>query len=102
MSIVLKGGVLANKSQAKFSPEDLEKIGQTLGVDVDDLNAQIGPHWWPQRSLGPIPPTDPVIYRLYEVRRLNSTYSTSYEFSTPGRFGLWATNQGREIILAFC
>ncbi|KAJ7879364.1 cyanate lyase C-terminal domain-containing protein [Mycena leptocephala] len=29
-------------------------------------SAEIGDQWWPSRGLGPIPPTDPVIYRLYE------------------------------------
>jgi len=52
--------------QAKLSAEELRNIGQTLGVDTSELLAQIGPHWTPHRTLGPIPPTDPVIYRLYE------------------------------------
>jgi cyanate lyase len=60
--------ILAYEAQAKLSPEELLNIGQTLGVDASELLAQIGPHWTPHRTLGPIPPTDPVIYRLYEVR----------------------------------
>ncbi|KAF8912568.1 cyanate lyase C-terminal domain-containing protein [Mucidula mucida] len=35
--------------QAKFTEEDSRKY-----------------HWWPNRGLGPMPPTDPVIYRLYD------------------------------------
>ena len=62
--------ILAYEAQAKLSAEELLKIGQTLGVDASELLAQIGPHWTPHRTLGPIPPTDPVIYRLYEVRLL--------------------------------
>ncbi|TFL04200.1 cyanate lyase C-terminal domain-containing protein [Pterulicium gracile] len=52
--------------QAKFSPEDLAKVGQALDIPEKELTAGLGDHWWPNRGLGPIPPTDPVIYRLYE------------------------------------
>ncbi|KAJ7676591.1 cyanate lyase C-terminal domain-containing protein [Mycena polygramma] len=52
--------------QAKFTPEDLNKISELLEIQVVDLQAGLGDHWWPNRGLGPIPPTDPVIYRLYE------------------------------------
>jgi len=52
--------------QAKFGPGDLDKIAKFLDLAPADLHAQIGAHWWPQRSLGPTPPTDPLIYRLYE------------------------------------
>lgn len=31
------------------------------------LIAELGPHWYPNRGIGPIPPTDPVIYRLFEA-----------------------------------
>lgn len=54
-------------AQAKFSEQDLQRLSENLGVDLGQLRAEIGPHWFPQRSLGPIPPTDPVIYRLHEV-----------------------------------
>jgi len=52
--------------QAKFSAEELKAVAFVLSVDPSSLNAEIGSHWWPHRGLGPIPPTDPVIYRLYE------------------------------------
>ncbi|THH13876.1 hypothetical protein EW146_g6389 [Bondarzewia mesenterica] len=52
--------------QAKGSAEDLAQISQTLGVPQDDLIAELGDHWFPNRGIGPIPPTDPVIYRLFE------------------------------------
>ncbi|KAJ7463851.1 cyanate lyase C-terminal domain-containing protein [Mycena galericulata] len=53
--------------QAKFTPEELKKLAQVLGLPTpDELEAGLGDHWWPSRGLGPIPPTDPVIYRLYE------------------------------------
>jgi cyanate lyase len=52
--------------QAKFSPEELVKVSEVLGIPHDNLTDTLGEHWWPNRGLGPVPPTDPVIYRLYE------------------------------------
>ncbi|KAJ7760832.1 cyanate lyase C-terminal domain-containing protein [Mycena maculata] len=52
--------------QAKFTPEELKKVSEVLDIDVGLVRAGLGDHWWPQKGLGPIPPTDPVIYRLYE------------------------------------
>ncbi|PBL04100.1 Cyanase [Armillaria gallica] len=52
--------------QAKFTPEELQKVAETLEVPSSDLVGGLGDHWWPNRGLGPMPPTDPVIYRLYE------------------------------------
>ncbi|KAJ7214520.1 cyanate lyase C-terminal domain-containing protein [Mycena pura] len=51
--------------QAKFTPEELARVSEYLGIS-SDLQAELGAHWWPNRGLGPMPPTDPVIYRLYE------------------------------------
>jgi cyanate lyase len=40
---------------------------KALDLPADnELHAFLGPHWWPQRGLGPVPPQDPVIYRLFE------------------------------------
>ncbi|KAJ7866669.1 cyanate lyase C-terminal domain-containing protein [Mycena leptocephala] len=58
--------------QAKFTPEELNKLFEVLGLSPDsqtgqELQAALSDHqWWPNRGLGPMPPTDPVIYRLYE------------------------------------
>ncbi|KAI0784564.1 Cyanase [Abortiporus biennis] len=52
--------------QARLSPEDILKISDLLQIDHSSLNAQLGENWFPHRGLGPMPPTDPVIYRLYE------------------------------------
>ncbi|KAF9457867.1 cyanate lyase C-terminal domain-containing protein [Collybia nuda] len=54
--------------QAKFSEDELRKLAEVLEVPVAETLAGLGDHWWPNRGLGPVPPTDPVIYRLYEVR----------------------------------
>ncbi|KAH9917027.1 cyanate lyase C-terminal domain-containing protein [Fomitopsis serialis] len=52
--------------QAKLSEEELAKLSQFLEIPHSDLAAELGANWWPRRGLGPMPPTDPVLYRLYE------------------------------------
>ncbi|KAJ7271628.1 cyanate lyase C-terminal domain-containing protein [Mycena rebaudengoi] len=52
--------------QAKFTSEELYKISQVLEFSTAWLEEAFGDQQWPNRGLGPIPPTDPVIYRLYE------------------------------------
>ncbi|KAJ7692458.1 cyanate lyase C-terminal domain-containing protein [Mycena rosella] len=52
--------------QAKFTGEELAALATALDIPTGELQAGLGDHWWPNRGLGPIPPTDPVIYRLYE------------------------------------
>jgi len=55
--------------QAKFTKDELTKFCEVLDVATVEASGEIGEHWWPNRGqLGPIPPQDPVIYRLYEVR----------------------------------
>jgi hypothetical protein len=53
--------------QAKFTEEELGKVAELLAVPKAAALAALGNHWWPNRGLGPIPPHDPVIYRLFEV-----------------------------------
>ncbi|KAI4517605.1 Cyanase [Schizophyllum commune Tattone D] len=51
--------------QAKPDAEELAKLGDVLGLS--SLKEEVSPQWWPMRGgLGSTPPTDPVIYRLYE------------------------------------
>ncbi|KIM35023.1 hypothetical protein M413DRAFT_370146 [Hebeloma cylindrosporum] len=52
--------------QAKFSEEELKKVAGVLGIPSASALGELGNHWWPNRGLGPMPPQDPVIYRLYE------------------------------------
>jgi len=53
--------------QAKPEPKDMESLSKLLGVSFTQFNAEHGDQWWPHRGqVGPMPPTDPVIYRLYE------------------------------------
>ncbi|KAN0092618.1 cyanase [Tylopilus felleus] len=53
--------------QAKLSPEEVEALARVLDIPAASIQSELGPHWWPSRGLGPSPPTDPVIYRLYEA-----------------------------------
>lgn len=51
-----------------MEPQDIANLAQTLDIQQDAISAELGPHWWPRRGLGPMPPNDPVLYRLFEVR----------------------------------
>jgi len=57
--------------QAKATEDELRNLFNVFGVVHDSVGtdrviAQLGSHWYPNRGIGPIPPTDPVIYRLFE------------------------------------
>lgn len=67
--------------QAKFSPEELEKLSVALELDLDFLKVDIGEQWWPDRGLGEMPPRDPVIYRLFEVRHLPHWLSQNHTWT---------------------
>ncbi|KAI0514446.1 cyanate hydratase [Xylaria bambusicola] len=52
--------------QAQASPEDVGKLSNLLGVPKEALEASMG--GFPDRGRsGPMPPVEPLIYRLYEV-----------------------------------
>lgn len=56
--------------QAQASAEDVAKLGELLGLAGSTLTAQgLGPGaGFPDRGrAGPMPPVEPLIYRLYEV-----------------------------------
>lgn len=53
--------------QAKATPEQLQALTSFLGIQQATITAELGENWYPDRGVGPIPPTDPVIYRLYEA-----------------------------------
>jgi len=53
--------------QAKFTNEELVEVSKVLEIPSTESLGALGEHWWPNRGLGPIPPHDPVIYRLYEA-----------------------------------
>ncbi|OBZ72404.1 Cyanate hydratase, partial [Grifola frondosa] len=52
--------------QAKLSSEELVKLSEVLELPQGNLHEEIGENWFPHRGIGPMPPTDPVLYRLYE------------------------------------
>jgi len=53
--------------QAKPTPKDVEGLSRILDIDHGRFIAEHGEHWWPHRgAVGPMPPTDPVLYRLFE------------------------------------
>ncbi|KDE07276.1 cyanate hydratase [Microbotryum lychnidis-dioicae p1A1 Lamole] len=53
--------------QAKPTKEDLEGLSKCLGVDHNSLVSTMGEHFYPERGLGVTPPTDALLYRLYEI-----------------------------------
>ena len=53
--------------QASASGEEAEKLAQTLGVDNDMAMELTG---FPLKGLGPVVPTDPLIYRFYEIMQV--------------------------------
>ena len=50
-----------------MTPEDISKVSAVLGLNESSLQQEVGSTWFPHRGIGPAVPTDPVIYRLYEV-----------------------------------
>lgn len=53
--------------QATASPEEAEKISTALGLGAD-VSAELTAY--PTKGLGPIVPTDPLIYRFYEIMQV--------------------------------
>jgi cyanate lyase len=58
--------------KAKASEDELRALADVLkirqsGQLMERLMEQLGPRWYPNRGIGPVPPTDPVIYRLFEA-----------------------------------
>jgi len=56
--------------QAKANEEELRALEGVLLLRHaplhESLSRDIGRNWYPNRGIGPIPPTDPLIYRLFE------------------------------------
>ncbi|SCZ98411.1 BZ3500_MvSof-1268-A1-R1_Chr3-2g06352 [Microbotryum saponariae] len=60
-------GQVRKKNLAKPTKEDLEGLSKCLGVDHNSLVSTMGQHFYPERGLGVMPPTDALLYRLYEI-----------------------------------
>lgn len=68
---------------AKASPEDIEKLSEILEVDHKLLREQLS--GYPDRGkTAPMPPKDPLIYRLYEVIQ---NYGYAYKAVMNEKFG---------------
>ena len=53
--------------QASASAEEAARLAKVLGLDVKDVDALTA---CPTKGLGPVVPTDPLIYRLYEIMQV--------------------------------
>ena len=69
--------------QAQASPEDVEKLSGLLGVPQDTLGSKLLAY--PDRGrAGPMPPVEPLIYRLYEIVQ---NYGYAYKAVLNEKFG---------------
>jgi cyanate lyase len=50
--------------QAMASPEEARKLGAALDLPPEDVEALTE---FPAKGLGPVVPTDPLVYRFYEI-----------------------------------
>ncbi|KAI8341254.1 cyanate lyase C-terminal domain-containing protein [Chlamydoabsidia padenii] len=54
--------------QAKPTLDEIEILSRNLNIPAAHLRAEFGPQFYPDRGgLMATPPTDPVLYRLYEM-----------------------------------
>ena len=69
--------------QAQASADDCEKLSRLLGLPLDALQAQLLA--FPDRGrAGPMPPVEPLIYRLYEIVQ---NYGYAYKAVMNEKFG---------------
>ncbi|KAK1754726.1 cyanate hydratase [Echria macrotheca] len=69
--------------QAQASAEDVQKLSQLLGVPQEAIAAQM--MGFPDRGrAGPMPPVEPLIYRLYEIVQ---NYGYAYKAVFNEKFG---------------
>lgn len=53
--------------QARASPEQAEKLMEVLGLETSSVSLLKD---FPVKGLGPVVPTDPLIYRFYEIMQI--------------------------------
>lgn len=69
--------------QAKASEEDATKLANLLGIDEAALKKSM--YGWPDRGRSvPMPPKEPLIYRLYEIVQ---NYGYAYKAVLNEKFG---------------
>ncbi|SRR6266576_3709640 len=87
--------------QAKFTEDELKEVATLLGLSDAVVLSELGSHWWPNRGLGPVPPRDPVLYRLFEVRLFVSycilLRRDEYDLGLPC---IWTCYQGTLCLLS--
>lgn len=71
--------------QTPASPEDVEKLSKLLDIDHDKLKSELLGSGFPDRGrAGPMPPVEPLIYRLYEIVQ---NYGYAYKAVMNEKFG---------------
>jgi len=53
--------------QARASEDEATKLASNLGLKVEDIQALTD---FPAKGLGPVVPTDPLVYRFYEIMQV--------------------------------
>ena len=74
----------------------MQTVCGILDISWDASLSRLASHWWPNRGLGPTPPTDPVIYRLYEVCGYAFCVAEALMLFTE-RSRLWTCYQGERL-----
>ncbi|CAK7269668.1 Cyanate hydratase [Sporothrix epigloea] len=70
--------------QASASPEDVRILAETLNLAPGRLRDQIGSVFPDRGRAGPMPPVEPLIYRLYEIVQ---NYGYAYKAVINEKFG---------------
>ena len=70
--------------QATASAEDIDRLAQLLDLPKESLAAQIGNGFPNRGQAGPMPPVEPLIYRLYEIVQ---NYGYAYKAILNEKFG---------------
>lgn len=70
--------------QATASEEDVKILSELLGLNEANLLSQIGGVFPDRGRAGPMPPVEPLIYRLYEIVQ---NYGYAYKAVINEKFG---------------
>lgn len=77
-------------AQAKPVGDDFDNLSKILDVDSGSIKAELGDHWFPNRGdLGPVPPRDATLYRLFEVSLSFSRLLSSFDTNFSGHARIW-------------
>jgi len=70
--------------QSTASPEDLQKLSELLDIPLTQLQEHLSNGFPDRGKAAPMPPTEPLIYRLYEVVQ---NYGYAYKAILNEKFG---------------